>query len=309
MTRLVADIGGTNTRLALVDDTGALHAQMRLANDDFDGIKAVLQHFTAHHPARINAACLAIAGPVAGTRAQLTNRGWSFDRASLSEQLGGAKLRFVNDLAALGYALPSLNAAQVQAFGARCDTDALNDQALVVGVGTGFNICLVKGDPVAPAVIEAELGHASLPACVADALGDIIGARTRAFPTIEDLFSGRGLTRLDAMVTGEQGRDGADMLRAYGEGAPVAAVDHVAQLLGLMARQLVFAYRPARGIFFAGSVARGVLGSQAQSAFLRAFATPGAFADLIAATPLNVITDDAAALTGAARVVAAMMKA
>ena len=75
----------------------------------------------------------------------------------------------------------------------------------------------------------------------------------------------------------------------------------MARLMGLLTRELVFQYLPLGGIHFAGGVSRGILGSPARATFLETVAASGPFADLIAQVPLRLITDDAAALTGAAR--------
>lgn len=313
MTVLVADIGGTNSRLALADEYGALHAARRFSNDAFQGFGEVLIQYQAQcDTTGVSGCCIAIAGPVSGTMARLTNREWNFSTSDFAGQLPGvapASVLLVNDLAALGHALPTLKSDQIDVVrdaGARWLS---NDQALVAGLGTGFNICLVKGEDAVPAVIESELGHASLPANVARLLQEEIGAAALEFDCCEALFSGRGLSRLFGILSRGEELDGGHILSAYVQGdagQATATVEIMANLLGVFARELVFQYMPLRGLYFAGSAARGILRSPARSLFLKAFDATGRFSDHLGGVPVGVITDDSAALHGAARLYEAM---
>ena len=68
-----------------------------------------------------------------------------------------------------------------------------------------------------------------------------------------------------------------------------------------LTREMVFQYLPLGGIHFAGSVARGVLSTDARVHFLKMFESDGPFSELIGQVPVKVITDDTAALVGVAR--------
>lgn len=306
-TVLVADIGGTNSRLALADEQGALQAIKRYPNDSFRGFKEILTHFLAGRNTKIIVGCcIAIAGPVSGTTARLTNRDWQFsttDVASCVPDLAPSSVLLINDLAALGHALSGLSKAQIDDIRDTEAREPANNQALVAGLGTGFNVCLVKDGEATPTVIEAELGHASLPANVAALLQDRIGRSVSEFDCCEALFSGRGLTRLFRVLSEGEHLDGRRILSAYSQHEPGPAcetVELMADLLGVFTRELVFQYMPFRGIYFAGSAARGLLGSAARRRFLKSFEATGRLADHFGKVPLRVITDDSAALIGAA---------
>ncbi|MEM7318760.1 MAG: glucokinase [Pseudomonadota bacterium] len=299
MTVFVADIGGTNSRLALVAN-GVLTQVVRFENDAFASFYDVLQtYLDQQKQPQIGASCIAIAGPVSGATARLTNRDWHFDANELQRILGSpVQVRLANDLAALGFSLANLNADQTAEIRA-INTEPANDQALVAGLGTGFNVCLIKRDTI----LEAELGHASQPSGVLQRLQVEVGDLASGFSTIEDLFSGPGLARLDQVISG-QSRRGHDILRAYEAQSCADAtrtVDLFARLLGVLARDLVLQYLPYQGLYFAGSAARGVLGSRALARFLEELERDGPFVDQIQMVPVRLITDDAAALIGAAR--------
>jgi len=297
MTLLVADVGGTNTRLGLFA-AGGLCNVTRYQNDSYASFDAVVQDFLSKaSPAALSGAVIAVAGPVNGAHAALTNRDWSFDRAALSSALPGAPpVHLINDLAALGHALPAL--AEGHRSSLLAGTTPLDAaQRLVVGMGTGFNVCLLR----AGVVVEAELGHASLPSRVAAILNEALGPKAAGFATNEALLSGRGLSALHQALSG-QVLAGPEIVAA---GPSCVAANQTLQVmiqtLGVFARELVFQYMPLGGIYFAGGAARGILGSDASPSFASAFLAPGPFQDQMTQVPVHVIQDDQAALIGAAR--------
>ena len=64
-TAVLADIGGTNTRVALCEGSRLIEGSvMRYRNAENDGIGAVLKHYLAEKGASVDAACVAVAGSV-----------------------------------------------------------------------------------------------------------------------------------------------------------------------------------------------------------------------------------------------------
>jgi len=300
MTILLADMGGTATRLALLRGDGGLQCAARRSNDAQAGPGDLLARYLRDcgDPA-LGGACIAVAGPVGPGEVRLTNRDWGFDRAALAERLrlpGHGALRVVNDLTALALALPGLDASQVEDL-RPTGGEVGNGQALAVNFGTGFNVGPVRVTPAGPVALEAELGHATLPAVIAGALG----AQADQFPSAEALFSGEGLARLHVVRTGDMEISARALVEAAVDDASAReTITVMAGLMGLMAREMVAAYLPRDGLFLAGSVARGVLQSPARAEFVNAFARPGPLQPVAAAVPLRLITDDAAALGGLA---------
>jgi glucokinase len=310
MTVLVADVGGTNARLALgangrlIPDT-----LVRLRNDDWPSFDAALDAYLAGRPAP-RALCVAIAGPVTGTAAapttgtaagatgRLTNRDWAFDAGALAARTG-ARAMLINDLTALGHALAGLPPeGTIPVFTPDPATPrGVNGQALVLGLGTGVNVCAVGTGPQGVLCLEAEAGHVALPAAVAAALAARLGAAD-AFPTTEELFAGRGLARLHAALTGASLPGDRIVADAAADPAAAATVTLFAKLLGAWARDLALMFMPRAGLYLAGSVARGVVGGVGAAAFRAAFTAEAAFAAIPRSIPVRIIADDMAALAG-----------
>lgn len=303
LTVLVGDVGGSNTRLALAGPDIGVTALKHFPNDSYSNLEEVLSAYCRQPDLpRLDGCCLAVAGPVYGSSYRLTNRDWHGTAQDLAEALPlapGARVDVVNDLAALGHALPVLLPGQLSSLRPGRQHGG---QALVAGVGTGFNVAL----SVAGHTVESELGHASLPEPLVRALEQLEIDGSGMFSSIEALFSGRGLVRLHTAMGGDPSEGGAEIVAAYaGEEQDHPARRSVAawaRILGLLARELVPAYMPGQGIFLAGSVARGVLGTAARSDFLAAFSEPmGKLSGQCATTPLWLITDDAAGVSGTAQ--------
>ena len=307
MNLLVADVGGTNTRIALFHKGGAMAHVGRYQNADHASFYEVLEKYAANRDlSQVTTCCVAVAGPVTSDCARLTNRGWKVDAngiAAVIPSLSAGSVLLANDLVALGYALPDLAPAQMSLIRASRDPGLANHQQLVVGMGTGFNICVVKSDRGPPVVIEAELGHASLPSTVGAALSDALGSKAARLKTYEDALSGRALPWLYRQFSDGKVLTGSEILTAYDPArrdAATRSVDLAAHILGMVVRELVFVYLPFGGIHFAGGVARGLLGSPAGDVFLTAFQSRGPMDEQVALVPLHLITDDAAGLLGAA---------
>lgn len=255
--RLVADIGGTKTRIALSEAGRVLPDTVQVfQNDNFDGIAEVLrQYLSGQLPGAISQAIVAVAGPVSENSVQMTNRDWSISAASLSEMLGGAPARLVNDMTALGHAVPALVASRATNGGR---------QSLVVNIGTGFNVCPVIETANGVICPESQMGHVRLSQPLKAALDDRFGERVADFTLIEDCFSGRGHARLSSLWAEQASR----FSRRYSERSQaIEFSDFYAGLIRQLMPDLIAAFMPLSGIWFCGGVARAVLSSQVGRSF------------------------------------------
>ncbi len=298
--RLVADIGGTNARLALADQ-GAIvpHSVQSFANQDWQHLYPIIQSYLEHHQAQPDDIVLAVAGPVAGGTARLTNRDWTITCPELIAQFGFKAAYLINDLSALGYAVPSLTPSQRQVLWSQQSIAQHSSQSLVVGIGTGFNVSPVLQTAQVTQCLSAEMGHVAMPMAVAQSVQGVLGT-AQPFPTVEHLFSGRGFEAFCRQMTGQPKINGKDVIAGYGQDSILAkAVDTYGSLLGQLLRELTLAYMPSGGIFLAGSVARAVA-TTATQACVTIYEKPYHISGT-KPSGLYVITDDFAALNGCAQ--------
>lgn len=295
---LVGDIGGTNARLALARDGGLMPDSMaRFAGDDHPCFDTLLRGYLgAQGNPALAAACLAVAGPVAGDMARLTNRDWQISTAGLAATSGAGRVRLINDLTALGFAAPGLRGDQLTVLRAGGGAES-NGQALVLGAGTGVNLCALRQQAGRITCLEAEAGHTALPATLMAALPPALQTGQHDAPaTLEDLFSGRGLARLHRGLTGHDLPPCAIADAAAQPGPARDTLDLYVRLLGLLCRELALHYLPRDGIFLAGSVARNA--ACHIPAFENGFLANPLLRQIPQAMPVFLIRDDMAALAG-----------
>ncbi|WP_298917425.1 glucokinase [uncultured Roseobacter sp.] len=300
MALILADVGGTNVRFACARD-GVIDTSLtrRYQNDDYDCFDAALRAYLSHAGVRrLEALTVAVAGPVTGNIARLTNRGWDFDTEKMRVAFGAGRVDLLNDLSALGYALDSLDDQGTETV--LEGEVSQNDQRLVIGAGTGFNVSPVLRIGDRTVCLRAEAGLGSLPSRVATLLEAYIGQSPAWVRCAEDAVRGPGLSELHAAATGADKLDARDVIAAAnaGEAAAVASVETYARMLGAFIHDLRLLYMPSGGIFLAGSVVRGLLSSPARDVFVGTLREPPTVKQSMPPLPVSVITQDEAALLG-----------
>lgn len=302
--RLVADIGGTNTRLAFVPRGATAPETVRsFRNAGFDSFEDVISEFLPVDAVQIAELVVAMAGPVVGNSGRLTNLDWVIDGDRLSERFGITAVRIVNDLTALGHAALKLTPGQIVPVVEIPVEESFHRQALVVGIGTGFNVSPAveaAGHTLCPAV---EAGHTSLYASITAELDRLKPGLAQNFPTVETLFSGRGRRKFLSLFTGKTITSATPHIADQGkpENAPFdAALDYYATLIGMLLAELKIAYLPTDGIYLAGGVARSSLARDRSALCAKAAMRENAYVRV--SPPIWLIDDDAAALTGCASI-------
>jgi glucokinase len=305
---LVADIGGTNTRLALARGTAVDPGTIRrFRNADHPGLATVLgDYLRAAGAPRVGGVCVCAAGPVKDGVATLTNLDWTIDLATLSRATGADRVAILNDLQAPGHALGHVAPDKLRPVIE--GPEVAGGAMLVVNVGTGFNAAPVHETPFGRVVAASECGHVNMPVRTAADLRLAQFVETaHGFPGVEDVLSGRGLERLWAFVTAEAGAPGearaADIMAAIDAGTDPRAEATgrlFARLLGAETGNLALIHLPFGGIYLVGGVARAFAAHLAPMGFAEAFRDKGRFAGFMGNFAVRLLEDDYAPLTGCA---------
>lgn len=305
MTVLAADIGGTNTRVALCDRPDTPRAVARFRNAEFPSLEAVLAAYleTQGNPP-VDSACVAVAGPVRNGVGRLTNLAWTLDEPGLRAATGAAHGYVINDMAAQGHALEDVSARRL--MGPETGVSAAETR-LIVGIGTGFNAAPVH--PLAQGgyeVVVSECGHAGLPVWDAASLALARSLQARHdFASIEEALSGRGLMAVNGHVAGAAARvDSAALIAALASDpsdADRATAALYCAILGRVLGDLTLIHLPFGGIYLVGGLACAMAPFLLPHGLAEAFRDKGRFAPFLDAFALLVVEDDYAALTGCAR--------
>lgn len=306
---LVADIGGTNTRVALARGPKVLPDTIkRFGNAGHGGLTPILKDFLATQSltaADIDRVCVAAAGPVHDGVARMTNLDWKIDRQTLVEAVTPRSVAVLNDLQAQGHALPYLARAKLVEVAPPGKPSMLeNPQAarLVVGLGTGFNIAPVYTTPAGRFVPPAEAGHVGLTIFdeASAELWRALNARAD-FVSVEEALSGRGISQVHFALHGVEASAAQVMQQAHErEERALETIRVICRLLGHTVGNLALTFLPFGGIYLVGGVARSLAPWLMSEGFLEAMRDKGRFGDFVRQFTVRVVIDDFAALTGCA---------
>ena len=306
---LVADIGGTNTRVALAHGRSIVPGTVRrYANADHPGLGPILERYAREEGGvDVRAACVAVAGPVRHGRAEMTNLDWTIDAATVARATGAEATAILNDLQAQGFALGHIAEDKVRKV--IPFPEVPQDEArLVIGVGTGFNAAAVFPAGRGRVVPASESGHVNLPVRdEADLRLCRFVAAQHGFGSVEDVLSGRGLEAIYLWLGTEAGDprpvDAATIMQGLADGSDAraaAAARVFARMLGAVAGNLALIQLPFGGVYLIGGVARAMAPWLDSFGFTAAFRDKGRFSGFMDSFGVGVVEDDYAALTGCA---------
>ena len=304
---LVADVGGTNTRVALAERRVLLEKSVRkFRNSEFEDLESLLLQFEDDVGLVYDAVAVAIAGPVHDGRGTLTNLDWTIEREALANVTGAQTVSVLNDLQAQAHALHALPLSHLSPI-IRVETEKADSRKLVIGIGTGFNSALAIPNGPALMVTPSECGHVLLPASNSDdlELAEFIAAPD-GFASVEDALSGRGIENIHAWHSSRQGESGmrpaADVLAGIKAGDDLAerTIETFVRIMGSVCGDLALIHLPFGGIYLVGGVARAVAPYLRDYGFEERFRNKGRFSRFMERFPVWAVEDDFAALSGLA---------
>jgi glucokinase len=322
-TLLVADLGGTNLRLALVVPAAApvlrLQTVKQYSIRDYGSFSAAADHYLGwagqQFPelSRPRVAVIAVAGRIESGRVSLTNHDWVLDQRVIASELGLDQAQLINDFAAISQCLTLLGQTDVEALGPSVSPIRRRSTAQVfcaMGPGTGLGVsalCLA-GDQQFQLATEG--GHISF-APQSDEEILVLRFLMQRFGrvSVERLLCGSGMVNLYqalAHVAGATMASAADAAAitsaALADSDPLATrtVRLFCRMLGSVAGDYVLAFGAWQGLYLAGGMTAHLAPYLGEGAFRNAFEDKGRFADAIRHVPVAIITHPQPGLLGAA---------
>lgn len=303
---LVADVGGTNARLALAAKQGEFSHERVYPCANYPSLAAVIADYRAWTGVAFRKAAIAIANPVTGDAIKMTNHSWQFSIEATRLELGLDVFKVLNDFTALALSLPHLSESErVKVGGGEA---VANETIGLIGPGTGLGVSgLVYGRghwyP-----LSSEGGHTTFVAN--NARQQIVRAFLQSrfdHVSFERVVSGSGLVYIYQALALADGVVVHDYSPAQVSEAGLAGSDPLAtealqifcQALGTAAGNLALTLGARGGIYIGGGIVPRLGEFFHQSGFREAFEDKGRFAGYLAAMPTWVITAEFPALIGA----------
>ncbi|MDH3387875.1 MAG: glucokinase [Gammaproteobacteria bacterium] len=306
---LVADIGGTNARFALVDDSkpGLIEKRSLRVADYPSIVYAVQAYLEQVGPINPYQAVMSVAAPVTGDLLNMTNHTWNFSIHETRETLALRHLKVINDYTALALALPLLTENQLRMIGPGAGQAGRPVAVLGPGTGLGVSGAFPVGNRWVP--LEGEGGHVSYGPLDAREQEIIEVLREKMeHVSAESLVSGPGLSAIYAALDRLDG--GSAQKLSPGEVTDLALDDDSAManealsvfcgILGSVAGNLALTLGATGGVYIGGGIVPKVLDFFSASAFRERFEQHGRMRLYLRNIPTYVITASYPALRGAA---------
>lgn len=303
--RLLADIGGTNARFALVDEAGVItHIRHYRCADYADIVQVIQAYLSAVQVSHLSHAAIAIANPVEGDQAKMTNHDWAFSIEATRRALNLQTLLVVNDFTALAMALPLLTEAQRIQIGT--GTPRANSALGLIGPGTGLGVSGLIPTAEGWVALASEGGHTSF--APFDERDEYIlqyarqhwqhvsFERVAAGPGIALIYRALAARAKQAVATD----DPAKIAQLGLAGEPLAAetLDCVCGILGTFAGNLACTLGALGGIYIGGGIVPRMPDFFVNSSFRARFEAKGRFSAYLAKIPTYLVTADNPTLLG-----------
>lgn len=305
---LIADIGATNARFALLEGTELVASETYEVSDYASPIEAARDFLAGpakgHSPKR---ALIAAAGPVDSGRITLTNAAWVVDSERIANGLGMTDVAVLNDFEALAWSLPALDANDIVTLGMARPGE--RGTMAVMGPGTGFGLAAMVSAGDAEVIVVTEGGHATLSSENRREDAIILALRQQFHHvSVERVLSGSGLMQLYHAIARVDGqtvpeRDSSEIVaHALADDCKVSreALELFCAFMGSVAGNIALTLGARGGLFIGGGIAPRFTDFLRASAFRERFEAKGRLSSYLARIPTAVIVHPTPAFVGLA---------
>jgi glucokinase len=330
---LAGDIGGTKTNLALFASKDDLRSPMREAkfpSGQYATLAALVHDFMAQldlPDVKIERAVFGVAGPVENGKAKITNLPWQMEEEQLQRALNIPHVTLLNDLAAMGHAVPLLRQSDIHVVNA--GKPAQHGTIGLVAPGTGLGEGMLTWDGENYRVHPSEGGHSDFAPTNAFEIGLLVYMLEKLpHVSYEHVCSGIGLPNIyaymkDSMLFEEpewlarklaEAKDLTPVIASCalddrkkeeenGQKAVsicYATIRTFVSILGAEAGNMALKVLASGGIYISGGISPRILPFFESDDFMRAFKNKGRFADMLADIPVYIVLDPNIGIMGSA---------
>jgi glucokinase len=309
---LVADIGGTNVRLALkLEPEAALGAAVHLKTWDYAGLAEAIEAAVPDLAARPRSVIACGAGPVVGRALKLTNAPWKIEGPAVAKRLGLGQGLLLNDFEAQALSLPSIPEDGARNIGP-LGFGAAGPQAILgPGTGLGVGALIEAGGRYTP--LASEMCHIGFgPESEEEwAIWPHL-ERAHGRITTESVISGPGLVRVHRARLAAAGLPASDAdapaiaAAALGDrnGEEARSLGLFWRIVGRLAGDVAITFAAQGGVTLAGGVLPRILDFLDEAAFRRAFEAKAPVDGLARRIPTRLLTRPDTVLLGMAAIAA-----
>ncbi|MCP4283116.1 MAG: glucokinase [Gammaproteobacteria bacterium] len=314
---LAGDIGGTKTRIALLDNSQGnlvILQETTYHSRNYDSLASIVTDFIDTLEARPNAAGFAIAGPVNGRVCNVTNLPWHIDADELERRFAFPRVILLNDLEATAWGIDILGDENLKTLQQGVADGSGNRTVIAAGTGLGQAGLVWNGARHIP--FASEGGHCDFaPKCTVEF--ELLRYLQRQYDHVswERVVSGPGLVNIyrflceyrniptpESLVREMASRDPAAVIAETAGRDPVCTETMAlfAHLYGTETGNQALKHMATGAVFIGGGIAPKILPWLQHPGFMDAFRNKGQMRSLMEKMPVKVILTDRTALYGPA---------
>jgi glucokinase len=307
---LVADIGGTNVRVALKPEPDApLGEAEHLRTWDYPGLAEAVEAAIPKLAARPKSVIACGAGPVEGRSLKLTNAPWHIDGPDVARRLGLGQGLLLNDFEAQALSLPTIPEDGARRIGT-VGFGAPGPQA-ILGPGTGLGVAALIEAAGRHTPLASELCHIGFgPETDEEAAIWPHLERAHGRITTESVISGPGLVRvhharLAAHVLPVSEADGPAIVEAAladRNGPEAESMRLFWRIVGRLAGDVAVVFVAFGGVTLAGGVLPRIIDFLDEAEFRRAFEAKAPVDALARRIPTRLVVRTDTVLQGMAAI-------
>jgi len=316
---LAGDCGGTKTELALYEQENGKPVKVifeKYLNKNFSALEDIIFSFLSDKNAKIESACIGVAGPVEEGKVISTNLLWDLDERILSENLGIGKFKLANDLEAIATAVSLIDEEDLITIYKGGSNYQANKVVIAPGTGLGVAALIEIGGYYK--IVATEGGHTDF-APTNEIEIELLKYLKKEFKHVscERVASGLGLVNIFSFLKSTwynslneelsarmENEDPGSVItdEALKKNNPICvkALDIFASILGSVSGSMVLNYKATGGVYLAGGIPLKIIEKFKDGTFIESFLNKGRLSYIVEKTPVYIINDESAGTYGAA---------
>jgi glucokinase len=197
---LVADVGGTKSALAVIDDKYNILLKKIYPSSEITNFTDIIKNFLSEcKQYHINTASIAVAGTPNSDRTfvKLTNLEWAVDAHEIIKHTKIKYITLLNDFEAIGFSIDILKNTQYVEL--TNNGSNMNGNIVIIGAGTGLGVSILPYSSDRHIPLASEGGHVDLSIITNDPIDikfQTFMLKKKLYRDAEDVISGRGIVNI-----------------------------------------------------------------------------------------------------------------
>ncbi|MEM4260590.1 MAG: ROK family protein [Candidatus Woesearchaeota archaeon] len=288
---LVADIGGTNCTLAILNKDLKIIVKKKYSSQQISNFGDIINNFLRENKCKITDACFGVAGPINddGKLVKGTNIHWTVNIDVLKKETKLKRILLINDFEAIGHAVNTLDVNNPEKIKVLNPGKERKGPIVIIGAGTGLGVSYLIEKNRRYLYMVSEGGHSTM---VLENKDDydfrefLKNEKKISNPDLEDSLSGRGISNIfDYFLKYSRIKIESSLLKkindSYDKSATIAMNASKDKLCSMSmqlfikyyaraVRNIAVTFLPAK-IFIAGGIASKNMGLFLDKNFLREY--------------------------------------